>query len=196
MNNQLTEILFVLDRSGSMGSVRNDAIGGFNTFLEDQKKQPGAARLTLVLFDTTYTVVHDGADLRAVPPLTEVTYAPRGGTAMLDAIGRGIVTVGERLARTPEAERPGKVIVAILTDGEENCSREYSPGMIARLIKQQREEYSWEFLFLAANIDATTTAAALNIDPGQSVAFAATSFGTQVAFESFSKSVSRSRAII
>lgn len=164
MNAQLTEIAFVLDRSGSMQSIASDAIEGFNSFLHHQQRSPGLARFTLVLFDDEYLVPVDNVEIGDVAPLDEDTYIPRNSTALLDAIGETIDRIGVRLARTGEVERPGKVIVAILTDGLENASTRFDWDDISRRIRHQTEIYSWEFLFMGANQDAIATAANLNID--------------------------------
>lgn len=193
MNPNLTEILFILDRSGSMATIATDAIGGFNSFVVAQRQEPGEARLTLVLFDYEYEVVHDGLLLKDVPALNPMTYVPRGMTAMNDAIGRGMITLGARLNATPEAERPGKVICCILTDGMENASREFTREQIASMIKTQQDVYSWQFLFLAANIDTEATAQSLNIDAVYAVSFVATDVGTQEAYRALSKTVSTLR---
>jgi uncharacterized protein YegL len=121
MKENLTELVFILDRSGSMGTMAKEAIGGFNAFLEEQKKLPGEAKLTLALFDHQYSLVCNGKDIKDVEPLDDKTYVPRGTTALLDAIGRTIDDVGSRLSATTEAERPSKILVAILTDGQENA---------------------------------------------------------------------------
>lgn len=181
MRSDLTEIAFVLDRSGSMNPIAADAIGGFNTFLASQQALPGEARLTLVLFDHEYLVVHDNAAIRQVPPLDATTYVPRGMTALLDAVGRTIDDVGVRLAATPEDQRPAKVLVAILTDGQENASRDYTFAKVSGMIKHQQEKYSWEFLFLAANQDAIAAAGALSIGAKDAVAFQATGEGVRKA---------------
>ena len=133
MNQNVCEIGFVLDRSGSMKDMELEARNGFNAFLESQQKLPGEARLTLVLFDHEYIVAHDGVPIKDVPSLDEHTYVPRGTTALLDAIGRTINTIGERLDKTPEPEQPGKVIVAILTDGLENASQEFKRKEIFKM---------------------------------------------------------------
>jgi hypothetical protein len=173
MNQSLVEIAFILDRSGSMASVKEQAIAGFNGFLADQAKEPGEARLTLVLFDDEYLVPVAAAPLAQVVPLHPKTYEPRASTALLDAIGRTIDELGQRLAATPEPERPGQVIVAILTDGEENSSRHFTWQDIATRIQHQRETYNWRFLFLGANQDAIATAAQLNIDRADAGTFKA-----------------------
>jgi hypothetical protein len=193
MRPDLTEIAFVLDRSGSMNPIADDAIGGFNTFLKDQQALSGEARLTLVLFDHEYLVAHNNVAIQHVPPLDSSTYVPRGMTALLDALGRTIDDAGARLAGTPEAERPAKVIVAILTDGQENASRDYTFAKVAGMIKHQQEKYSWEFLFLAANQDAIAAAGALSIGPKDAIAFQATGEGVRNAHMLMSDRVAASR---
>jgi Mg-chelatase subunit ChlD len=182
MNTNLTEIAIVLDRSGSMASMSKEAIGGMNSFLESQQKLPGEARLTLVFFDHEYIVVQNGRPIKEVPPLDETTYVPRGTTALLDAIGRTINTIGERLARTPECDRPAKVLIVILTDGLENASQEFKRDQILSMIKRQREVYSWEFIFLGANQDAIQVGSAIGIAPRHAVTFNDTPEGVSKAF--------------
>ena len=194
MRSDLTEIAFVLDRSGSMNPIAGDAIGGFNTFLAAQQAHPGAARLTLVLFDHEYLVPHRGVEIGVVPPLDAATYVPRGMTALLDAVGRTIDDLGERLAAMPEEERPGKVIVAILTDGQENASRDYTFAKVSAMIKHQQEKYSWEFIFLAANQDAIAAAGALSIAPKDAIAFQATGQGVRQAHMHLSEQVALRRS--
>ena len=135
MKEGLTEIISIVDRSGSMQSILDDAIGGFNTFLAAQQRQPGEAKLSLILFDHEYQVVHQAVDIQQVEPLNQDTYVPRGSTALLDAVGKTIDAVGERLAATAESERPSQVIVSILTDGYENASQTYSKPKVAEMIK-------------------------------------------------------------
>ena len=147
MKEGLTEIVSIVDRSGSMQSILDDAIGGFNTFLAAQQRQPGEAKLSLILFDHEYQIVHQAVDIQQVEPLNQDTYVPRGSTALLDAVGKTIDAVGERLAATPESERPSQVIVSILTDGYENASQTYSKPKVAEMIKHQTEKYSWAFEF-------------------------------------------------
>lgn len=177
MNSSLTEIAFILDRSGSMDAIRDQAIAGFNQFLADQVKEPGEARLTLVLFDTEYLVPVAATPLRDVAPLDPATYVPRSSTALLDAIGRTIDELGQRLAATPEADRPGQVIVAILTDGLENSSTLYTWTKIADRIRHQQEKYNWRFLFLGANQDAIATAARMNIPRADAATYDASPIG-------------------
>jgi hypothetical protein len=165
-----TEIVVVFDKSGSMGAVRDDAIGGFNAFLKAQKAEKGEAALTVVLFDTDYTFLHKGVPIRQVPELG-ADYTPSGLTALLDALGRAIDETGKRLSDLPEEERPEKVIVAVITDGMENSSVEYSREQIFKMLAHQRDVYKWEFLFLAAGQEAIAEATALGIDKARQMDF-------------------------
>jgi hypothetical protein len=187
-------IICIIDRSGSMQSMRADAIGGFNAFLEEQRKHPDGALLTLVLFNDGYEVVHDAVPLPDVAPLDEATYIPSGSTALLDAVGRSIHNVGLRLAATPEEDRPEKVIVAILTDGEENASRDYALTTVAGMIAHQQDVYQWEFVFLAANQDAITTAQSLSIQAQDAINFSATSTGVREACKTMCYEVTKRRS--
>jgi hypothetical protein len=161
MRADLTDITLVVDRSGSMSSIRADAEGGINTLLAEQAAQPGQALLTLVHFDTEYEFVHRGVPVSRVPPYRLL---PRGMTALLDAVGRAIAETGERLARTAEAERPGLVVFVVVTDGQENSSREYTKARIKEMIEHQQSVYNWQFTFLGANQDAFAEAGGLGID--------------------------------
>jgi len=195
MNEKLTEIVVILDRSGSMLAIKSDVIGGFNQFLKDQQELPSKASLTLAQFDNEYEIVHDGKPIEDVPELNNETYMPRAMTRLLDAIGRTIVTVGERLHKTPEAERPGKVVVAIITDGLENDSKEYRDRKkVMEMVKHQQEKYNWEFIFLAANQDAIAEGMAYGIGQHTSCNFTPTSRGTRAALSSFSGAVKSVRA--
>ena len=160
MRNDLTDITMVVDRSGSMASISTDAEGGINTFVEQQKKEPGEALLTLVQFDTDYEFVHSGMPIKQVPAFALV---PRGSTALLDAIGRAINETGARLAKMEESQRPGLVVFVIVTDGQENSSREFKREQIRKMIEHQQSDYKWQFTFLAANQDAFAEGAALGI---------------------------------
>ena len=184
MKTDLTDISVVLDRSGSMQSVRNDTIGGFNAFLKTQKEAPGEATLTLAQFDDQYEVVYSGKSIKDVPELTEKTFVPRGMTALLDAIGRTINATGSRLSALPENERPAKVIFVILTDGDENASKELTKEKVNELIKHQTEAYQWDFVFLGANQDAIKAGASMGILAGNSMSYAANAKGTADAFAS------------
>ena len=164
MNPNLTEIAYILDRSGSMQSMQEPAVAAFNDFIKIQLDVPGDARLTLVQFDDAYEVPIAATPIREVPQLTAATYTPRGRTALLDAIGRTVIETDRRITALPEAEKPGKVILTIFTDGQENASREYTATHISDLIRLYRDTKGWEFLFLAANQDAIANAAAMNMD--------------------------------
>jgi uncharacterized protein YegL len=194
MNDNLSDIICIVDRSGSMDAIRSDAIGGFNAFLSDQKQQPGEAKLSLVLFNHEYKLVYDNVDIANVPPLDENTYRPQGMTALLDAVGRTIDAVGQRLSETPEPERPAKVIVAILTDGLENASADYSRSKVADMIRHQQQKYSWDFIFLAANQDAIATASTISIAAKDAISFDATGEGVRNANLMMSQEVARRRA--
>ncbi len=164
MNPQFTEIAYLLDRSGSMGPMQEPAVSAFNDFLRVQLDVPGDARLTLVQFDDAYEVHVQARPLQEVPQLTAATYQPRGSTALLDAIGRTLLDFDRRLDALSEADKPGKVIFAIFTDGLENASRKFTHKQIGDLIREHRETRGWEFLFLAANQDAIATASAMQMD--------------------------------
>ena len=181
MNNNLTHIAFILDRSGSMDSIAKEAIGGFNAFIEEQIKEPGTAKLSLILFDHEYSPLITSANLDDIPPLTEETYVPRGMTALLDAMGRTIDDLGKELAALPESERPEQVIVVTLTDGYENSSHDYTQAKVAELIKLQRETYNWEFIFLGADVESVEYAKTLNVDSAYAQQFDNSGEGVQEA---------------
>ncbi len=187
------EIVCIIDRSGSMESIRQDAIGGFNRFMDEQKKLPGDARLTLVLFNDEYALVADGAPLSRFRPLDDETYVPSGTTALLDAVGRTLAGLRARIDGLAPAERPDTVVVSILTDGMENVSREYTYERIAGMIAECREKRGWEFIFLAANQDAFVTGNALAIDRKNTVQFSSTHEGLATAYKSMCEAVSDSR---
>lgn len=198
MKKDLSEIVCILDRSGSMSSIINDAIGGFNSLLESQKKEKGEATMTVSLFDDVCDVIHDNVNIKDVNPLDNSTYVPRGSTALYDAIGRTLVSVGQRLANTPEDQRPENVVVAILTDGEENASKEYHAAKIKDMIKEQEDKYSWKFIYLAANQNAFDVGSKIGFGLGNSVTFAATSKGTRDAYSTmnlYSSSVRSGRNV-
>ena len=194
MNDNLTDITVVLDRSGSMQVVRDDTIGGFNTFLKEQQALPGEANLTLTQFDDQYEVVYEAKPIKDAPELNAETYVPRAWTALLDAIGRTMNATGKRLADMPEDERPGKVIFVILTDGEENSSKEFTKSQVLEMIKKQTDDYSWEFVFLGANQDAIQAGMSLGIQAGNSLTFGHNAQGVKCAFMAMSRGMSDYRS--
>ena len=195
MKKNYTEIAFVLDRSGSMGSCQEAAIQGFNQFLHEQQQTEGLARLTLVLFDDEYLVPVQSLPVQEVVPLNWETFVPRGSTALLDAIGKTIDDLGARIAALPNSDRPAQVIVSILTDGAENASTLFTWRDLAQRIKHQTEVYKWTFLFLGANQDAIATAAQMNIGRHNSANFVADSAGAAVPSRAISRRVSGLRAV-
>jgi len=189
MKANLTEIIFILDRSGSMSGLESDTIGGYNSFLEAQKKVSGEAHVTTVLFDNLYELLHNGVDIKAVKAITQREYYARGSTALLDAIGKTIMAVGQRLNNTVESEKPSKVIFIITTDGEENSSTEFSHKKINEMISLQQEKYSWEFIFLGANIDAAKEAENLGIKASRSANYMANPKGTSDMYTVMSENI-------
>jgi len=191
-----SEIVCILDRSGSMSTIREDAVGGFNTMIETQRADLEAGEecsVSVYLFDNEYTPLYENVDLMECDLLDNTNFVPRGGTALLDAVGRTIDAVGARLAATDESERPENVILAIITDGAENSSREYTFEAVSEMIEHQKTKYSWEFMFIAANIDAAATAQMMNIDLGSTVSYAATSKGVATAYDTVSRGFSDRR---
>ncbi|WP_191566336.1 vWA domain-containing protein [Metabacillus idriensis] len=192
MNKNLTEIIFLLDRSGSMAGLESDAVGGFNTFIKKQCELEGEVILTAVLFDDHYEVLWNGMDASKVR-LTEREYYVRGCTAMLDAVGKTILDVGYRLSKTEEAQRPGNVIFVITTDGMENASRYFSYEKVKDLIKHQQEKYNWEFIFMGANIDAAHEADSLGIQVENAYKFDASDTGVESMYDTVCHAVSMKR---
>jgi uncharacterized protein YegL len=198
MKDNLTELVFILDRSGSMGGLESDTIGGYNGFIEKQKFEDGDALLSTVLFDDKFEVFHDRVDIKSAVPLTDKEYFVRGTTALLDAIGIGIDTIGRRLKATPEKDRPAKVLFVITTDGMENASKEYSAKRVKEMIQHQTDKYGWEFLFLGANIDAVGVAKDIGIRAERAVRCNNDSVGIEMNYYAMSDTVSsyrRSRKI-
>ena len=181
MNNDYTHISVILDRTGSMDSIRDDIIGGFNAFLGKQKQLPGKATLTLVQFDSQdpYEVLQQFGDLQQVPELTRESYVPRASTPLLDAMGRGINDLEARLAALPEAERPAQVMVVIITDGMENASREFRRDQVRKMIDEKSEVAKWQFVFLSADLDAIRDAESVGFKKGSTVMFSKTEAGTR-----------------
>ncbi|TWG92305.1 hypothetical protein L615_007200000120 [Nocardioides sp. J9] len=164
----LTHLYFLLDRSGSMQSIKTDTEGGFAAFVAEQQALPGECRVTLAQFDNEYDVVYSGVPVEEVPPLD---LQPRGSTALLDAMGRLVTTAGTELAALPEDERPGTVIVAIMTDGHENASQEWTHPAIKALVEQQTTDYAWQFLYMGADQDAIEVGARLGVSRDASVTY-------------------------
>ncbi|KIY22443.1 vWA domain-containing protein [Mesobacillus subterraneus] len=192
MNKNLTEIIFLLDRSGSMAGLESDTIGGFNAFVKKQSELAGETIVTTVLFDDEYEVLWSGIDTRNAK-LTADEYFVRGTTALLDAVGKTILDVGYRLAKSSENRRPGKVLFVITTDGMENASQEFTYEKVKELIQHQQEKYSWEFLFLGANIDVANEAENLGITLGNSFSYEATEKGIEKMYERLSESITEKR---
>lgn len=186
-DNNYTHLLMVLDRSGSMQSIVNDANGGVERLLKEQSEQPGKIVVDIVTFDTLIDWPYEGV---APGDVKGPLIVPRGGTALNDAIGVGVVKLGEYLEALPEDKRPGTVIVAIVTDGEENSSREYTHAMVKELVTQQTEQYGWQFVYLAANVDAFATGGSYGIAKGSTMNVAASGIGTQNAYASMSNKMS------
>jgi hypothetical protein len=184
-------IAVLLDRSGSMESIKSDTEGGFNAFIDEQRKESGRAHVTLAQFDTEYEVVYADQPIVAVARLE---LQPRGATALYDSLGRLITDVGAALKDTPEDERPGKVIVLVMTDGHENSSREWTHEAVSKAIKRQERDYSWEFIFLGANMDAVAVGQRLGFTADRTMTYATTSAGVGSSWASNSKLVSRMRS--
>ena len=193
MKKGLSELILILDMSGSMSGMRDDTIGGYNTLIEEQKKVDGEARVTTVLFDDRYILLHDREDLNDIEPLTDKEYSPRGMTAMLDAIGHTISSVGQKLSEMPEDERPESVMVTIITDGYENASREYTWDAVQSMIREQREKYNWIFTFIGADIDTIKVGKDLGIDSKLTRGYTKSSVGTASVYTAMSASMSRMR---
>ncbi len=194
MTNIATELVFILDRSGSMAGLEKDTIGGYNAMLEKQRDIEGDCRITTVLFDNEYEIFHDRIDSKGVRPLTEKDYAVGGSTALLDAIGKTISKIGNAQKHTAENYRAQKVMFVIITDGEENSSREFSSRKIKSMIQRQKTEYGWEFIFLGANIDAVETAAKIGISSDRAQDYHADSEGVNLNFHVMSNTVATYRA--
>ena len=183
MKKGLTEIVFILDRSGSMAGLEADTIGGFNALIEKQRKEAGEAYVSTVLFDNDSEVVHDRLSLRKVPEMTRDVYYVRGCTALLDAVGGAVHHIGNVHKYAREEDRPEHTIFVITTDGMENASRHYTYDQVRRMIERQKEKYGWEFLFLGANIDAAKEAARFGIQEDRAVNYRCDSRGTALNYE-------------
>ncbi len=194
MMQNLTEIVCVIDNSGSMALIKTDAIGGFNQFITAQRELEGEAVVSIYLFNRTTTQIANCMDIKEVELLTEETYITSGMTAMNDALGKSIDEVGQRLTSTKAADRPDKVVFCILTDGEENSSVEYKISQVKDMIKHRQSSYDWEFVFLAANQDAMEAAKAYSFSPDSSFDFEATQKGVRDAYTKMSNYVTTVRS--
>jgi uncharacterized protein YegL len=194
MKKGLTELVFILDKSGSMGGLESDTIGGYNAMLEKQKAVEDECRMTTVLFDNNYELLHDRIDIKAVSAITEKEYFVGGSTALIDAIGRTIHKIGNAQKHTAEDYRAEKVMFVIITDGEENSSREYSSEKVKKMIQHQKSKYGWEFIFLGANIDAVETAKRFGIAPNRAQNYHADSEGVELNFRVMSDTIAKFRA--
>ena len=194
MKKDLTELVFIIDRSGSMSGLESDTIGGYNAMLEKQKKEQGEAVITTVLFDDKYELLHDRINIRGVEPITEKDYFVRGSTALLDAVGKTINKIGGVQKHTSEDQRAEKVMFVITTDGMENASREFSHEKIRDLITHQKVKYGWEFIFLGANIDSAETADRFGIGRDMAADYNSDSAGTRLNYDVISEVVSDIRA--
>ena len=194
MKKNLTEIVFILDRSGSMAGLEDDTIGGFNAMISRQKTEPGEAIVSTVLFDNYSEVIHDRADVRSIQPMTRKEYYVRGCTALLDAVGGAIHHIGNVHKYARAEDRPEKTLFVITTDGMENASRTYSYDRVKAMIQRQKEKYGWEFLFLGANIDAAREAARFGIAEDRAANYHADHQGTAVIYQAVNEAVCNVRA--
>ena len=194
MKKNLTELVFILDRSGSMAGLEDDTIGGFNAMLEKQKAEPGEAYVSTVLFDHRSEVIHDRLPLERVPALTRKEYYVRGCTALLDAVGGAIHHIGNIHKYAREEDRPERTLFVITTDGMENASRRYDYRRVKEMIERQKEKYGWEFLFLGANIDAAKEAARFGISAERAANYHADHQGTGLVYEAVNAAVCAVRA--
>lgn len=188
-----TDIVVVLDKSGSMASTKDDVIGGFNRFLEEQKALPGECTLSLVLFDTHYDL-RQALPVRDVQPLDDKAYIPGGMTALLDAVGKAVNETGRRLAALDESQRPNKVIVVVITDGQENSSREHGLKAVRDMVEHQQTKYSWKFIFLGADIDSFAEASRIGISKDFAINFTKSQKGVECLYKGVSQAVSSYRS--
>lgn len=189
MKKNLTEIVFILDRSGSMSGLEADTIGGFNSMIEKQKNAEGEALISTVLFDNTCEVIHDRVSVQSIKPMTRDDYTVRGCTALLDAIGGAIHHIGNVHKYARNEDVPEHTLFVITTDGMENASRQYDSEKVKKMVERQKEKYGWEFLFLGANIDAVETARHFGISEDRAVNYHSDSEGTQLNYEVLSEAI-------
>ncbi len=194
MKNNLTEVVFILDRSGSMQGLEADTIGGFNSLINKQKKEEGRAYISTVLFDDINEVLYDRVEIDKIQPMTENDYYVRGCTALLDAIGGAIHHIGNVHKYARHEDRPDKTLFIITTDGMENASRIYTYDKVRRMIERQKEKYGWEFIFMGANIDAVKEAGRFGINADRAVNYHSDSRGTKVTYEAMNKAVTYMRS--
>ena len=192
--NNLTEIIFILDRSGSMSGLEKDTIGGFNSLIDKQKKEEGQAFISTVLFDNHSEVLHDRVSIDKIQPMTDKEYFVRGSTALLDAIGGAIHHIGNVHKYAREEDRPNKTLFIITTDGMENASRRYTADKVKSMIERQKEKYGWEFLFLGANIDAVSTASMFGIERDMAVDYNCDKEGTALNYEVLNQTITHVRS--
>ena len=193
MKEQLTELVFILDRSGSMSGLEGDTIGGFNAMIEKQKKEPGEAYVSTVLFDDESVVLHDRVPLDKVPKMTDRDYCVRGCTALIDAIGGAIRHIANVHKYARPEDVPSRTVFVITTDGMENASRRFTSDEVKRMIERQKETHGWEFLFIGANIDAVETGARFGIDRDRVSNYKADAQGTEILYGCVAEAVSQVR---
>jgi Mg-chelatase subunit ChlD len=189
----ITDIVCILDRSGSMEAMKTEAITGYNEFLRKQKEEKGKANVTLVLFNKKYRVIHKAEDIQKAPELTDKTFVPVGSTALLDAVGKAVEEFGNSLREREVSEQPDRVIFSIMTDGMENASENFTRDQIAKLIKDRKKKNKWEFVFLAAGQNAILEGGRLGIGRGQSINYAASARGIETSYLAMSDTVSSYR---
>lgn len=193
MRKGLTEVVFILDRSGSMSGLESDTIGGFNSMISKQKKEDGEAVISTVLFDDQQEVVYDRQPVKMVEPMTDRQYYVRGCTALLDAIGGAIHHIGNVHKYAREEDRPEKTMFIITTDGMENASRLYTYDRVKYMVERQKEKYGWEFLFLGANIDAISVAARFGINADRAINYECDQVGTSLNYQVMSETITALR---
>ena len=194
IKNGITELVFILDRSGSMSGLESDTIGGFNAMIEKQKKQDGECYVSTVLFDNVSEVLHDRVKLTDIKPMTDKEYTVRGCTALIDAIGGAIHHIGNIHKYARKEDVPEHTIFVITTDGMENASHKYTSDKVKAMIERQKEQHGWEFLFIGANIDAVETAAQYGISEDRAVNYNADEIGTSILYQSVSATIGNVRA--
>ena len=193
MKNDLTELVFILDKSGSMSGLEGDTIGGFNSLIEKQRKEDGKARVSTILFNHEVEVIHDRVDLEGIKPLTDKEYCVSGCTALLDAIGNSINHILKEHKNCKQEDVPSRTMFIITTDGLENSSREYTYKSIKKMIENVKEKYEWEFIFLGANMDAVSEASKMGIDSGNAVNYKYDAKGVSLNYDCLSTAISEVR---